>query len=48
MGYLNRAKLVGLDIEFVESSGWFVRTFTIKGNYGALAGIVWETDRWTK
>jgi len=30
--FLNQCKFKGMDIEFIESSGWITRDFTIKGS----------------
>ena len=43
--YLNAMKFKGFDIEFLESPGWFVRTFTVRGEIDDVRKIFDDCGR---
>lgn len=44
--YLNAAKFKGAKIEWLESSGFLEREFTIKGDSGDVKAIERDFDEW--
>lgn len=46
--YLKQCKFKGMNIEFLEGSGWIERTFIIKGNTEDLKQIHSELDDWSE
>lgn len=46
--FLARAKFGGLKIEYIESTGWIERTFTVKGSEQDLRSIDASLKEWSK
>lgn len=46
--YLRARKFAGMDVEWIESSGWIKRTFTIKGSEASMAIVRRDLARWAK
>ena len=46
--FLKRCKFIGYNIEWLESSGWFEHTFTIKGDDSHIDRIVETIRQWDK
>jgi hypothetical protein len=46
--FLKESIFLGKDIEYLESSGWFERTFTIKGNAQDILEIKEAINEWAK
>lgn len=46
--YLKECQFGGLDITWTESSGFFVRTFKIKGDRNAVALVANRLKSWAK
>ena len=46
--YLKARQFVGMKVEWIESSGWIERTFTIKGGESEMAIIRRDLARWAK
>lgn len=44
--FLEQSIFEGRDIKFLESSGWFERTFTIKGNLEDMRYIKRSVNLW--
>lgn len=44
--YLKRAKFMGENIEWIESSGWIFRTFTVRGPDQAIHKIKTDIQAW--
>jgi len=45
--FLNRCKFEGMNIEFIESSGWITRDFVIKGDAADMNTIKGSLDIWS-
>ena len=46
--FLDKCKFRGLDIEYIESSGWIDREFTIKGSANDIAHINQSLANWAR
>jgi hypothetical protein len=46
--FLKMCKFVGYNIDWIESSGWFERTFTIKGDDAHIDRIIETILEWDK
>jgi len=46
--YLNKCKWEGKNIDFLESSGFFEREFTIKGDLDDVTEILEDLREWKK
>ena len=46
--FLNGLKFKGNDLDFMESSEFFQRTFYIKGEVGILNGVRYSLEKWAK
>lgn len=46
--FLESCKFKGFDISYIESSGWIVRTFTIKGSREHIIIVNASIIRWSE
>lgn len=46
--FLKAAKFSGHDIDWLESSGWIERTFTLKGRPAAVRYVVATLEAWER
>lgn len=46
--FLKRCKFKGVDIEYIESSGWIQRSFTVKGSDDDIVSIHKAYLDWAK
>jgi len=46
--YLKRMKFYGHDIDFVESSGWLSRTFSVRGSANAISALQSAMVNWKR
>ena len=44
--FLNKCKFQGMDIEYLESSGWVQRDFTIKGPVNDVTTVQKSLEAW--
>lgn len=44
--YLNQCKFIGRNIDWIESSGWIDRTFTIRGTSPDIDIVLKEFQHW--
>jgi hypothetical protein len=44
--YLDQAKFMGADIDYMESKGFLSRSFVIKGSESSVAAAKRDIDRW--
>ena len=45
--FLNKCKFQGLDIDFIEGSGWLSREFTVKGSDEAISRVYKCIEDWS-
>lgn len=46
--FLDKCKFKGMDIEYLESSGWLERDFTIKGSDNDILAIHKSLKKWSE
>ena len=46
--YLDKQKFKGLNIDYMESSGWIEHDFVVKGDGASIAIIAADINRWFK
>jgi len=44
--FLNQCKFKGMDIDYIESSGWIERDFTIKGADKDILTVATSLENW--